>query len=196
MSRQPIDPAPAPPGWALECIEAFVGHLERERDRSAHTIRAYAGDVRACLAWCAADGADDLGDVTLQQLRAWLGELSAGGTARATLSRRSAAVRTFFAWARRSGRVEADPALRLTSPKRQRTLPDVLSRESATANLEAMAAATVLASLGSDPLPAALTVGNVALNWTLVWIGNFIGGGLLIGGVCAWLNNGPEDYRD
>ncbi len=141
MSRQPIDPAPAPPGWALECIEAFVGHLERERDRSAHTIRAYAGDVRACLAWCAADGADDLGDVTLQQLRAWLGELSAGGTARATLSRRSAAVRTFFAWARRSGRVEADPALRLTSPKRQRTLPDVLSRESATAVLDVAAVA-------------------------------------------------------
>ena len=49
---------------------------------------------------------------------------------------------------------------------------------------------------GSDPLPAALTVGNVALNWALVWIGNFIGGGLLIGGVYAWLNNGPEDYRD
>jgi len=41
-----------------------------------------------------------------------------------------------------------------------------------------------------------MTVGNVALNWTLVWIGNFIGGGLLIGGVYAWLNNGPEDYRD
>ncbi|WP_282069806.1 tyrosine recombinase XerC [Janibacter hoylei] len=141
MSRQPIDSAPAPPDWALECIEAFVGHLERERDRSAHTIRAYAGDVRACLAWCAADGADDLGDVTLQQLRAWLGELSAGGAARATLSRRSAAVRTFFAWARRSGRVEADPALRLTSPKRQRTLPDVLSRESATAVLDVAAVA-------------------------------------------------------
>ncbi|EEI78176.1 putative formate/nitrite transporter protein [Corynebacterium striatum] len=53
-----------------------------------------------------------------------------------------------------------------------------------------------LTFFGSDPLPAALTVGNVALNWTLVWIGNFIGGGLLIGGVYAWLNNGPEDYRD
>ena len=53
-----------------------------------------------------------------------------------------------------------------------------------------------LTFFGSDPLPAAMTVGHVALNWPLVWIGNFIGGGLLIGGVYAWLNNGPEDYRD
>ena len=48
----------------------------------------------------------------------------------------------------------------------------------------------------SDPVPAALTAGNVALNWILVWIGNFIGGGLLVGGVYAWLNRGPDAYRD
>ncbi|MDO5032337.1 formate/nitrite transporter family protein [Corynebacterium sp.] len=53
-----------------------------------------------------------------------------------------------------------------------------------------------LTFFGSDPLPAALTVGNTLLNWVLVWIGNFIGGGLLIGGVYAWLNKGPEAYRD
>mgnify|MGYP001756700392 FL=1 len=53
-----------------------------------------------------------------------------------------------------------------------------------------------LTLFGSDPLPATLTVGNVALNWILVWIGNLIGGGLLIGGVYAWLNRGPEAYRD
>ncbi|WJY88964.1 nitrite transporter NirC [Corynebacterium confusum] len=50
--------------------------------------------------------------------------------------------------------------------------------------------------LASDPVPASLTAGNVALNWSLVWIGNFIGGGLLVGGVYAWLNRGPEAYRD
>ena len=47
-----------------------------------------------------------------------------------------------------------------------------------------------------DPVPAALTAGNVALNWILVWIGNLIGGGLLVGGVYAWLNRGPEASRD
>ncbi|KRE38471.1 recombinase XerC [Janibacter sp. Soil728] len=123
------------------CVDDFVAHLEHERDRSEHTIRAYAADARACLTWCARDGSDALGDITLQQLRAWLGTLAAAGAARATLSRRSAAVRTFFAWARRTARLETDPALRLASPKRQRTLPDVLSRESATSVLDVAAVA-------------------------------------------------------
>lgn len=53
-----------------------------------------------------------------------------------------------------------------------------------------------LTFFASDPLPAALTLGNVATNWIIVWIGNVIGGGFLIGGVYAWLNRGPECYRD
>lgn len=116
------EPSPTP-AWVTECVDAFAQHLDRERDRSAHTIRAYVGDVLACLTWCAADGSRGLDDVDLARLRAWLGTLASGGAARSTLSRRSAAVRTFFAWARRTGRVAVDPALRLASPKRQRALP-------------------------------------------------------------------------
>ena len=124
-----------------DVVAGFREYLTRERDRSQHTVRAYAGDIRACLAWCAADGSESLSDISLAQLREWLGSLASGGAARATLSRRSAAVRTFFAWARRTGLIERDPALRLASPKRQRTLPDVLTREGATAVLDLAAVA-------------------------------------------------------
>lgn len=48
----------------------------------------------------------------------------------------------------------------------------------------------------ADPLPVHMSAGSVALNWMMVWIGNVIGGGFLIGGVYAWLNKGPEGYRD
>lgn len=129
------------PEWVAQSVDAFADHLTRERDRSEHTVRAYAGDVRTCLTWCAADGCDSIADIDLAALRAWLGTLASGGAARSTLSRRSAAVRTFFAWARRTGRIETDPALRLASPKRQRTLPDVLSKDGATAVLDIAAVA-------------------------------------------------------
>lgn len=47
---------------------------------------------------------------------------------------------------------------------------------------------------------ASLTAGNVLVNWGLALVGNFIGGGLLIGGVYAWLNHGMSRgaglYRD
>nr|WP_275437110.1 formate/nitrite transporter family protein [Corynebacterium simulans] len=48
----------------------------------------------------------------------------------------------------------------------------------------------------SNPLPDGFTLGAVLTNWSLVWVGNVIGGGFLIGGVYAWLNKGPEAYRD
>ena len=58
-------------------------------------------------------------------LRAWLGRQTAQGTARASLARRAAAVRTFCRWAVREGLIETDPSVRLRSPRRDHTLPEV-----------------------------------------------------------------------
>ncbi len=137
-----------PPEWVTAVVADFTAHLTAERDRSPHTIRAYRGDVTAALTWCAQDGSTGVDDVTLTQLRAWLGSLATSGAARTTLSRRSASLRTFFAWARRTDRVGADPALRLAAPKRTRTLPDVLTREGAGAVLDVAA----VAADDEDPL--------------------------------------------
>ena len=109
-----------------DLVGAFERHLRAERGRSAHTVRAYLSDVRALVEHLDAQGSS-LGEATLADLRGWLGALAASGTARATLARRSASLRTFFAWAHRSGRIAADPALRLMAPRRQRTLPPVLA---------------------------------------------------------------------
>ncbi|MBK9475556.1 MAG: tyrosine recombinase XerC [Tetrasphaera sp.] len=109
-----------------DLVGAFERHLRAERGRSAHTVRAYLSDVRALAEHLDAQGSS-LDEATLADLRGWLGALAASGTARATLARRSASLRTFFAWAHRSGRVAADPALRLMAPRRQRTLPPVLA---------------------------------------------------------------------
>ena len=67
-----------------------------------------------------------------------------------------------------------------------------LSTEHVVANFCVM----VITLFASDPIPAAMTMGSISLNWTVVWIGNFIGGGLLMGGVYAWLNKGTKVYRD
>ncbi|MBZ8176713.1 formate/nitrite transporter family protein [Corynebacterium sp. 3HC-13] len=48
----------------------------------------------------------------------------------------------------------------------------------------------------ANPMIAAMTPAHVLLNWVLVFLGNFIGGGLLIGSLYAWLNRGSEAYRD
>lgn len=124
-----------PPDLA-DVVARFGTHLDARRGRSAHTVRAYAGDVTDLLGYAVRHGARRLGDVDVTVLRAWLAAQSERGLARSTLARRGAAARTFFAWAQHEGLVETDPALRLASPRAARTLPTVLAVDAAAALLD------------------------------------------------------------
>jgi integrase/recombinase XerC len=114
-----------PPALAA-AAEDFVRYLRSERGRSAHTVRAYLSDVGSLLDYAASEGVEDLPGLELGILRRWLGVQSEAGLSRATLGRRSATARAFTAWAVREERIEADPALRLKAPKREKSLPGVL----------------------------------------------------------------------
>ena len=130
----------------LDALEAFDTHLRVEKGASPHTRRAYRGDVVSLLAGleAAAGGEEDglpLGEVESGNLREWVLGLTRGGASPATVARRTAAVRRFFAFCHRTGRIPADPALRLRSPKKPRRLPRVLQQDQADAVLSTAAEA-------------------------------------------------------
>jgi integrase/recombinase XerC len=114
-----------PPGLA-GAVDAYERHLRLERNRSPHTVRAYLGDVVGFLDHLARLGGRSLSDVDLASLRGWLAIQRHRGVARATMARRSAALRTFSAWAHTTGLTASDPGQLLASPKTRRTLPAVL----------------------------------------------------------------------
>lgn len=130
-------------------LDAFARHLRAELNRSQHTVRAYRGDVENLLTWMAQSSPTEgtgstrtlLQQVRLSDLRAWLGHLAQGGASRSTMARRAAAVRTFFRWAARTGRIPTDPSVRLTAPRRDSVLPPVVGREGISALLDLAAVA-------------------------------------------------------
>jgi integrase/recombinase XerC len=128
-------------------LDEFDEYLELQCLRSAHTRRAYLGDLRSLFAFLDGQGAF-LDDLSLPLLRTWLSTGAMSGAARTTLARRTSAVKTFSAWALRRGRLATDPAARLQVPKAHRTLPSVLRQDQAA---DAMAAAKSGAEQG-DPL--------------------------------------------
>ncbi|MCV7409041.1 recombinase XerC [Mycobacterium florentinum] len=128
-------------------LEEFDEYLELQCLRSAHTRRAYLGDMRSLFAFLDGHGAA-LDGLSLPLLRTWLSSGAQAGAARTTLARRTSAVKTFTAWAVRRGLLTVDPAARLQVPKAHRTLPAVLRQDQA---LDAMAAAKSGAEQG-DPL--------------------------------------------
>lgn len=122
-------------------VAGYERHLRAERGRSPHTVRGYLADLHDLADHLAGVGVGSWDDVTLADLRSWLAGLDAAGASRATVARRSAAVRGFFAWAFRTGAVPRNPATRLVAPKRAKTLPDVLRQDQATALLDIAAVA-------------------------------------------------------
>lgn len=120
-------------------VDRFQRHLAAERGLSRHTVRAYLGDVVSLLADVANSG-PGLDQVTLPALRSWLAGQHAQGISRATLARRAASVRTFTAWAHRTGLLAADPGPRLTAPSKHRVLPSVLRADQADSAMTASAA--------------------------------------------------------
>ncbi|MFI7605508.1 tyrosine recombinase XerC [Micromonospora sp. NPDC049366] len=169
-----------------EAVDAFAAHLSGVGNRSAHTIRAYVGDVVSLLDHASRMGCTVPADLDLTVLRSWLARQRTSGAARATLSRRAASARTFSAWAHRGGLLPADVAAPLTSPRARRELPTVLRPDQAAALVEApgRAAARVEApgrtaappagppgsatppadGPGTDAVPSARTSGGTAVD--------------------------------
>ncbi|HTQ19697.1 tyrosine recombinase XerC [Mycobacterium sp.] len=135
------------PDQSVAVLDEFDEYLELQCGRSAHTRRAYLGDVRSLLGFLS-DRDCGLDALSLPLLRAWLAAAAGAGAARTTLARRTSSVKAFTAWATRRGLLATDPAARLQVPKAHRTLPSVLRQDQA---LAAMTAAKSGAEQG-DPL--------------------------------------------
>jgi integrase/recombinase XerC len=117
-------------------LDEFDQYLELECGRSAHTRRAYLGDLRSLGEFLGPDA--PLAELNLPALRSWLAQQAGAGAARTTLSRRTSAVKTFTAWALRRGLLATDPAARLQTPKAHRTLPAVLRQDQAADAMDAL----------------------------------------------------------
>jgi integrase/recombinase XerC len=109
-----------------DAVDEFARHLAAERNRSAHTVRAYVADVVSLLDHAVRMGVPAPDGLVIGVLRSWLARLRSAGAARTSLARRAAAARTFTAWAHRDGRLARDVGASLSSPKAQRPLPSVL----------------------------------------------------------------------
>ena len=112
-------------------VEGFLAMLANERGASEHTVRAYAREVRSFadyLKETLGDGAS-VKKVEHLHIRAYLGLLYERGLTKASAARALAAVRSWFKWLAKEGKVAQNPALLVSTPKLPKHLPRVPSVE-------------------------------------------------------------------
>ena len=122
-----------------EIRDAFLKYLESERNLSAHTIRAYLGDLDSFFEHLERLDVTEFSKLELAHIRSWLANQQVKGGARTTLSRRAVSIRLFTKWATKKGYLAKDVGATLATPKGARTLPDVLNVADAGLAMDALA---------------------------------------------------------
>ncbi|MDW5266311.1 MULTISPECIES: tyrosine-type recombinase/integrase [Acidobacteriaceae] len=114
-----------------DLAEGFLAMLANERGASEHTVRAYAREVRGFAAYLTETLGKDARIVVVEHLhiRAYLGVLYERGLTKASAARALAAIRSWFKWLAKEGKVAQNPALLVSTPKRPLHLPRVPSME-------------------------------------------------------------------
>ncbi len=112
-------------------VAEYLLHLEKERDMSAHTLKAYRRDLDELLEYLGKyyggrewtwQGIDRLA------LRGFLAHLNRRNLSKRSISRALSAVRSFYSWMNRNEIVDANPARGVSSPKLEKYLPGYLDR--------------------------------------------------------------------
>ena len=115
------------PGAAA--LEEVLDDLPLERGLAANTVIAYRRDVAAHLERLAAGGTGDLGAVDEAALIRDLEGLRRAGLAPSTSMRKLSALKAFYRYHHREGRLAADPCAHLEAPLLRRRLPATLTLE-------------------------------------------------------------------
>jgi integrase/recombinase XerD len=108
-------------------LERFSDFLALEQGASPRTSEAYRRDVARLTIYVATKGAAGPSDISSRMLREFVYHLKDLGLAPASIRRNVSSVRTYFRYLLADGHVVRDPSERLETPKRWRSLPDVLS---------------------------------------------------------------------
>ncbi|NIR28017.1 MAG: tyrosine recombinase XerC [Gammaproteobacteria bacterium] len=107
-------------------MERFISHLGEERQLSPATCAGYRHDLQRLRAFCEQRGLDDwrrLNRAHVRGFAAWCHRRGIGGR---SVQRALSAVRSFYNYLLREGRVGRNPASGIAAPRSPRRLPQAL----------------------------------------------------------------------
>ena len=105
-------------------LKDFLIYLEVEKNFSVHTIRAYNSDILSFLLWLDTTPIEQTDHTKLKDYLVFIQRFNYSKT---TLSRKIAAIRTFYRFLYREKIIDTNPANSVHAPKKSKSLPKFLT---------------------------------------------------------------------
>jgi len=115
----------------LEAIAKYLEYLRSVKNSSPHTVSNYGNDLDQFLAYLSPPGVQPPPPtrVTHSMIREFVASLHDHGLEKSSIARKLAALRSFFKYCVREGRLKENPARLVPTPKLPKRIPSVLSAE-------------------------------------------------------------------
>ena len=114
----------------MQALDAFLRHIEDQRQLSPETLRAYRRDLLQ-FAEFLGDGdvkkADDPRQLDKLAVRGFVARMSRSGLGKSSIARKLSAVRSFMRFVVREGVLETSPAETVPAPRAPKPLPRTLT---------------------------------------------------------------------
>lgn len=111
----------------IQNLSEYLEYLEVEKGLSTNTIEAYRRDLESFLEMCEALNINDVGEITRNQINAYILNLRENQYSPSSVMRKTASLRGFFKWLCANEVCATNPTLTLEQPKIPKRLPKVMS---------------------------------------------------------------------
>lgn len=108
-------------------VEDYLAYLSVERGLAGNTLEAYGRDLQAYVRFLMEHNLITFPETNKETVRAYLEQLYRLGRATSTISRNLAAIKSFYQFLVREGRLAENPTEHLESPKVEKRLPHVMT---------------------------------------------------------------------
>ncbi len=112
-------------------IQKYIEYMRSVRNSSPHTLVNYGHDLEQFVAFLTPPGTETpkLAQVNHHMIREYVAHLHDTGLEKSSIARKLAALRSFFKYCVREGRLNENPARLVATPKLPKRVPVVLSAE-------------------------------------------------------------------
>jgi integrase/recombinase XerD len=111
-----------------DLIKEFLAYIQVEKGLALNTLESYARDLARLDKW-ATRSAKPVRELTRQDLRYWIADLSREGLAPSSVARAVSAARGFFRFLMLDGHIKGQPTEELDTPQRFAYLPQFLTED-------------------------------------------------------------------